>query len=64
MVGLVIFYHAHFPQQRVISQGYRGFLRVSTERKTSMTTKCRGTSLIRKHLPAGPYSSPMPRALW
>ena len=24
----------------------------------------RGTSLIRKRLPLGPYSSPMPRALW
>ena len=26
--------------------------------------KYRGTSLIRKRLPLGPYSRPMPRALW
>jgi hypothetical protein len=24
----------------------------------------KGTSLIRKRLPVGPYSSPLPRALW
>jgi len=30
----------------------------------SCTFTVRGTSLIRKRLPLGPHSSPMPRALW
>ena len=30
----------------------------------STTVQYRGTSLMRQRLPLGPYSSPMPRALW
>ena len=33
-------------------------------RHTAPTALYRGTSLIRKRPPLGPYSSPMPRALW
>ena len=31
---------------------------------SSQFLKYRGTSLIRKRRPLGPYNSPMPRALW
>ena len=42
--------------------GREGTLRDLIRRET--VYPYRGTSLIRKRLPVGPCSSPMPRALW
>ena len=39
-------------------------VRYLIRRKPPISLRYRGTSLIRKHVPVGPYSRTMPRALW
>ena len=41
-----------------------GVAKLRQRQKLTLQYQYRGTSLIRKRLPLGPYCSPMPRDLW
>ena len=57
--------HGH-ANVRLKRRGHVGFLGINVFYGTHVSSLkvYRGTSLTRRSLPLGPYSNPMPRALW
>ena len=60
----VFLYREHTPRPGVSTRGMPTQLRGCLAHKKHHPTPYRGTSLIRKRRPLGPYRRTMPMALW